>query len=91
VMGDIVAIHSDEPDITGPDDPGQDIVILGHSSFKLREQQVLPGNGRVYEVELTARDDRGNRTAPLSCFFGVKESRQSRKPINDGRMLTVRP
>jgi len=89
-FGDIVAIHSDEPDDAGRRDPGHDIVILDHSSFLLRQQARDRGNGRVYEIELAVRDAHGNRSAPHSCFIGVS-SRADRAPKNDGRVVTVRP
>jgi hypothetical protein len=89
-IGDIVAIHSDEPDDVGPGDPSRDIVILGHSSFLVRRQADEHRNGRVYEIEFTTRDARGNRSEAHSCFIGV-ETRLGRSPINDGRVFTVRP
>jgi hypothetical protein len=89
--GEIVAIHSDEPDVIHRHDPDHDIVILGPSSFKLRSQRSPVRNGRVYEVEFTVRDERGNRTGSKSCFFGVKRTSHSGPPINDGRIFTVRP
>jgi Domain of unknown function (DUF5011) len=90
-LGAIVAIHSDEPDRSFFWDPARDIVITGASSFKLRQQRNFPGNGRVYEIEFTVRDERGNRGPVQSCFVGVKTLRRSPTPINDGRIFTVLP
>lgn len=89
--GQIVAIHSDERERTWRWDPGNDMVITGPSSFLLRQQRNFPGNGRVYEVEFTVRDSRGHVGPVRSCFLGVKTSRSSPTPINDGRQATVRP
>jgi hypothetical protein len=66
-------------------------VILGPSAFKLRNQRGLFGNGRVYEIEFTVRDNNGNDSAPHSCFVGVKQFFFSPTPVNDGRVFTVRP
>ena len=66
-------------------------MILGPSSFKLRQQNLSAGNGRVYEIEFSATDGAGNRGAVQSCFFGVRTARESPRPINDGRVFTVRP
>jgi hypothetical protein len=89
-VGDIVAIHSDEPDRSSRFDPDHDIVILSHSKFKLREQSDVFGNGRVYEIELAVPDELGN-TAVHSCFIGVKAPFRHGAPVNDGRVFTVRP
>jgi hypothetical protein len=89
-VGEIVAIHSDEPDRTSHRDPGRDIVILGRSRFKLREQSRTFGNGRVYEIEFTVRDSRGNSTGRRSCFIGVDARFHDGPPVNDGRVFTVR-
>jgi hypothetical protein len=90
-LGRIVAIHSDEPDRSWILDPGNDIVILGTSTFALRRESDLLRNGRVYEIEFTVRDSLGNTSAPRSCFVGVKTSLFGATPINDGRVFTVRP
>jgi hypothetical protein len=90
-VGQIVAIHSDEPDVMHLFDPPHDMVILGPSSFKLRSQRRLFGNGRVYEIEFTVRDNNGNVSAPHSCFVGVKQFFFSPTPVNDGRVFTVLP
>jgi hypothetical protein len=90
-VGQIVAIHSDEPDVMHLFDPPHDMVILGPSSFKLRSQNRLLGNGRVYEIEFTVRDSHGNVSAPHSCFVGVKLFFFSPTPVNNGRVHTVRP
>jgi hypothetical protein len=87
---EISAIFSDEP-IAQRGDPRSDIVILGPSSFKLRKRLERRSNGRVYEVEFTVRDDAGNRSTAHSCFIGVKPERDSRRPVDDGRVVTVRP
>lgn len=89
--GEIIAIHSDERDRSNWLDPDDDIVITGSSSFKLRQQRDVFGNGRVYEIEFAVRDDAGNRSSVNSCFIGVKTAPFSRTPVNDGRRFTVRP
>jgi hypothetical protein len=90
-VGQIVAIHSDERDVMHLFDPPHDMVILGPSSFKLRNQRSLFGNGRVYEIEFTVHDNTGNVSAPHSCFVGVKQFFFSPTPVNDGRVFTVLP
>jgi hypothetical protein len=89
--GEIVAIYSDELDVIRSSDPGNDIVILGSSSFKLRNQLDKRGNGRVYEIEFTAHDNHGNKGTARSCFIGVKSSQSSAQPVDNGRIFTVRP
>jgi hypothetical protein len=88
--GQITAIYSDEP-ITRRGDPRSDIVIIGPSAFKLRQRLERRSNGRVYEIEFTVRDASGNTTAAHSCFVGVKATRNSPRPVDDGRVVTVRP
>jgi hypothetical protein len=90
-VGQIVAIHSDERDVMHLFDPPHDMAILGPSSFKLRSQKRLFGNGRVYEIEFTVHDSNGNVSAPHSCFVGVKQFFFSPTPVNDGRVHTVLP
>jgi hypothetical protein len=89
-LGDIVAIYSDERERGGPHDPGRDIVIVSNSRFKLRDQSNPLGNGRVYEIEFTVRDRRGN-AGVHSCFIGVRAPLHHGLPIDDGRLVTVRP
>jgi hypothetical protein len=90
--GRIVAIHSDEPDSLSRSDPNHDIVIVDASRFRLRNQSIPSGNGRVYEIEFTVQDGLGNRTAPRSCFIGVRSVQHpNQTPIDDGRVFTVRP
>jgi hypothetical protein len=90
-VGEIVAIYSDEPDVIRSSDPGNDIVILGSTSFNLRNQMDKRSNGRVYEIEFTTRDNHGNKSTARSCFIGVKASQSSAQPVSDGRIFTVRP
>jgi hypothetical protein len=91
LRGQIVAIHSDEPDGHHPLDPRDDIVILDRSHFKLRRQAQLLGNGRVYEIELTVEDAHHNTSSVRSCFVGVRTLGQHGSPVNDGRIFTVLP
>jgi len=88
--GQISAIYSDEP-ITKRGDPRSDIVILGPSTFKLRQRLERRSNGRVYEIEFAVRDASGNTAGPHSCFVGVKATHNSPRPVDDGRVVTVRP
>lgn len=67
--GRIVAIYSDEPDSVGPGDPGGDIQIVDHNSFRLRNQRADAGNGRVYGVEFVALDGAGNAEGVHTCYF----------------------
>jgi hypothetical protein len=90
-FGEIVAIHSDEPDRARRHDPDHDIVILSSSRFKLRQQAERHGNGRVYEIEFAVHDRHGNTGETRSCFIGVNTPFHHDPPVNDGRVFTVRP
>ena len=82
-IGDIVSIGVDEPHICSSlcEDPGYaathedcfDVIIDGHSSFRLRNNKNSGGGGRVYTIVFTVHDAQGNVSPEYTCLVGVKD------------------
>jgi hypothetical protein len=84
--GTIVSIYSDEPE----DAPGggdgktvDDIVILGPSAFKVRDERQGGGNGRIYGVTFEISDTAGN-VATATCYIGVPHDKSGKQPADEG-------
>jgi hypothetical protein len=81
--GEIVRITSDEPSWIWLPWWSPDMVILGSSSFAVRREALLFGNGRVYTIHFTVNDAYGNAT-PGQCRIQVKKHRHGPNAVDSG-------
>lgn len=89
--GTILSIYSDEPEnSTGDGNTNDDVVIVDHSSFRLRAERRGGGDGRVYGISFEVTDSEGNTTTD-TCFVGVPHDQSGRPPGDDGPAYTVTP
>jgi uncharacterized delta-60 repeat protein/uncharacterized repeat protein (TIGR01451 family) len=79
----VTEITQDEPTRSDRADPAPDGAGIGSRAW-LRAERDDQGNGRVYAVHFTARDDRGGMCSG-SVKVGVPRQ-QSQSPIDDGQI-----
>lgn len=90
-VGQITSVTSDEPeDSTGNGDGHtcNDVVIKNNTTFDLRAEREGGGDGRVYTVSFTVRDEAGNITAG-SCKVQVPHDSSGSPAVNSGPELCV--
>lgn len=83
VVGTIISIHSDEPEdakrgvLQGGDGSTlDDMIILNNSSFEVRSERIMWGNGRVYTITFEVVDPSGNAAVGM-CSVGVPSNIRS--------------
>jgi hypothetical protein len=85
-MGTILSIYSDELENANGNGDGNtvdDIVITGHSTFKVRAERDGKGNGRVYGIRFRVTDSSGaSQTA--TCKFSVPHDQGDTSVVDDG-------
>ncbi len=85
--------NDNDTDNTGAGGDGNtvnDIVIMDHSTFKLRAERQGGGDGRVYGISFRVTDGAGN-TTEATCYAGVPHDQSGQAPVDSGPDHTVTP